>query len=147
MANFWYTRAARDILKGDLDWDEVGHDIRVILVMTNTTADTEQDAATISAFTTLDEHDGTNYVRKALANQIVNEDTANNRGEGDADNVTWTALGAGTRAIAGAVVYRHVTNDTDSVPVAWIDTPAPPNSNGGDWTANWNVEGIVQTQA
>jgi hypothetical protein len=132
-------------MKGDLDLDEAGHDIRVALCMSNTTADTETDKATISGFTTLDEMDGANYVRKALASQTVTEDGANARAEFDATDVTWTALGAGTRAVAGMLVYRHITNDTDSVPIAWIDTGGfPITANGGDLTVQWSVEGILQ---
>lgn len=145
MANQFYTRAARDILKGDLDLDEAGDDIRVMLCMTNTTADSAFSSANVGDLT-LDEHDGANYVRKALGTQAVNEDTGNERAEFDAVDVTWTSLGAGTRAIAGALIYKHVTNDADSVPVAWIDNPAFPNSNGGDYTIQWNAEGVVQGQ-
>ena len=47
MASFWYTPAKERLAKGDLDFEEAGHDIRVMLCMTNTTADTDQDAATI----------------------------------------------------------------------------------------------------
>lgn len=145
MTSHVFDNAKELLLKGDLDFDEAGHDIRVMLCMTNTTADTEKDKATISGFTTLDEMDGANYVRKALANQLVSEDNPNNRGEFDADNVVWTALGAGTRQVAGIVVFRFVTNDTDSIPIAWIDTGGFPfTANGGDVTVQWNAEGILQ---
>ncbi len=53
MANFVYTRAARDIFKGDLDFDEAGDDLRVALVMTNTTADTEEDTTLMNGFSTM----------------------------------------------------------------------------------------------
>lgn len=42
MANFVYTPAKSKFLSADLDLNS--HDIRVGIVMTNTTADTEQDA-------------------------------------------------------------------------------------------------------
>ncbi len=144
MANFVYVRAAREIMRGDLDLHTGGDDIRVRICMTNTTCDTEEDTAVLADFTTIDVQDGTNYADKALANEIVNEDTTNDRAEFDADVVLWTALGAGARAIAGILVYKFVATDADHVPIAWIDTPSPPNANGGDWSANWNAEGIVQ---
>lgn len=149
MANFFYTKAKHLLLGGNLDFDEAGNDIRVLLVMTNTSADTEKDVDTISAFATLDEYDGANYVRKALANQTTVEDEANDRGEFDADDVTWTALGAGTRQCQAAIIYKHVTNDTDSVPLAFIDTVAsgptfPWSGNGGNIVFTWNAEGIIQ---
>jgi hypothetical protein len=122
-------------------------DIRVALLMTNTTADTEDDGKEfVSGFTTLDEFDGANYVRKALANEAFAEDQANNRAEFDADDVTWTALGAGTRSVAGALVFKFVTNDADSPIIAWVEFSATPD--GNDFTIQWNAEGIMQhTQA
>jgi len=116
--------------------------------MTNTTADTEADKQFISGgtgFTTLDEADGANYVRKALADEAVTADEANDRGEFDATDVTWTALGVGTRQYAGLVVFKFVTNDADSIPIYWIDSGGFPFwGNGGNVTAQWNAEGIGQ---
>ena len=138
-----YTPAKAKLLSADLDLN--AHDIRLILCMSNTTADTDQDAEFVGSITTLDEMDGANYVRKALANEAVNTDNANNRGEFDADDVTWTALGAGTRQVAGVVIYRHVTNDADSSLIAYIDSGGFPfSANGGDVTIAWNAEGILQ---
>ena len=140
--DFAYTYAKSQLLQAGIN---LTGDIRVALVMTNTTADTEKDVNTVSAFGTLDECDGANYVRKALANEAVTEDEANDRGEFDADNVTWTALGSGTRQVQGAIVYLHVIDDTDSVPIAWIDTGGFPFDGGGaDITIQWNAEGIIQ---
>jgi len=143
MASFVYTIAKVDVLKGTIDFD--GDDIRVAAVMTNTTCDTEEDVALMNGFTTLDEMDGANYARIALLNEVVNTDNTNDRGEFDADNITWSSLGAGTRDVAGLVVYKHVTNDTDSVPICYIDSGGFPfTANGGDLTIQWNAEGILQ---
>ena len=47
-------------------------DIRAILVMTNTTCDTEIDAITyVDDYTTLDESDATGYSRQALTSGMV----------------------------------------------------------------------------
>ena len=145
--SFAYTPFKERLLAGDVDMDEAANDVRVMLVMTNTTADTDQDAANIAAITTLDEYDGAAYVRKALANQVTNQDDPNNRGEFDADDITWTALGAGTRQAAGMVVYRHVDGTAaNDLPIAYIDTGGFPFSgNGGNVTVTWNAEGIIQT--
>lgn len=146
MATHWYNEALRAIMAGELDLN--AHDIRVALLMTNTTADTENDGKTTisggTGFTTLDEFDGSGYVRKALANEAVNKDDANDRAEFDADDVTWTALGAGTRSIAGILVYRHVTTDADSVPIAWLEFATPKTPDGSDLTVQWNAEGLLQ---
>lgn len=143
MASKIYNIAKQLLLNGGLDLNT--DDIRVALVMTNTTCDTEQDGmATIDDFTTLDEADGTNYVRKQLASEAVNLDDANDRAEFDAADVTWTALGSGTRELAGAVIYKHVTDDTDSIPIAWIEFSSSQDPAGVDFVITWNAEGIIQ---
>lgn len=120
-------------------------DMRVLLAMTNTTLDTEEDDENIADTTTLDEMDGSGYVRKALASEAVSEDTANNRAEFDADDVTWSSLGAGTRQMAAILLYKHVTNDADALNFAYIDSGGfPLAATGADFTAQWNAEGIMQ---
>ncbi len=146
MADFGYTRGKRNIALGDIHFDT--DDMRVIIVMTNTTADTEKDKATLNDFTTLDEFDGSNYSTGAgtqLASQAVNEDTANDRAEFDADNVTFSSIGAGTRNIQGLILFWWAGTFAASVPVAWIDSGGFPfTANGGDLTISWNAEGILQ---
>jgi len=143
MASFAYTYAKAKLLSGDIDLD--ADDIRVLMVMSNTTCDTEEDKVFIDDFTTLDECDGANYARKTLAGEAVAADEANDRGEFDADDFTWTALGVGTRQNVGIVVFKFVTNDTDSIPIVYIDSGGFPfDGNGGNVTMQWNVEGILQ---
>ena len=122
-------------------------DARVALLMSNNTVAANEDADTLSALT-LDECDASNYVRKALVNEAVTEDNANDRAELGADNLVWTGLGnptASTRTIAGLLLYEHVTNDADSVPIAFIDTGGFPfTADGEDVTIAWNVaDGIL----
>jgi hypothetical protein len=148
MASFWYTPAKERLAKGDLDWDEAGHDIRVMLCMTNTTADTDQDAGTISAIGTLDEYDGSGYSRASLASQTVTRDDPNNRAElGATSPISFGAtVGAGTRQAAGALVYRHVDGTAaNDLPIAWIDTGGfPVNGGGGPFQITINAEGLLQ---
>lgn len=143
MASLAYTYAKAKLLSGDIDLN--ADDIRILMVMSNTTCDTEEDKVFIDDFTTLDECDGANYVRKALADEAVAADEANDRGEFDATDVVFTALGVGTRQNVGIVVYKHVNDDTDSIPIAYIDTGGFPfDGNGGNVTVQWNAEGILQ---
>ena len=140
-----YTPFKNDLGKATYNLQEAGIDARIILVMTNTTADTEQDSKFVGDFVTLDECNGANYVRKALANQAMNEDDPNNRGEFDADDFTWTALGVGTRQNQGMVLYSHVGADGVNPNIAFIDSGGFPfDGNGGNVTVTWNVEGILQ---
>jgi hypothetical protein len=143
MANFWYNEAKRALAAGELDLDT--DDLRVILVMTFTTADTEDDVNTISGFTTLDEYDHVGYARVAIANLQINEDAANDRAEVDGDNTVFASLGVGTRQCQAAIVYKHVTNDADSVPIAFYDTGGFPfDGTGSNVTIQWNTQGILQ---
>ncbi len=145
MASFWYTPAKTALANGDLDL--VAHDIRCLLVMTNTTADTDQDLQNIADIGTLDEYDGAGYARAALASEAVNEDAANNRAEFTATSpISFGAtVAAGTRQAAGMVVYRHVTNDADAVLIAYIDTGGfPVAGGGGAFEVAINAEGLLQ---
>jgi hypothetical protein len=142
MASFVYTPAKTALLNADLDF--ATQDFRIILCMTNTTADTLQDAQFVGDVA-LDEYDGAAYARKTLAGEAVTEDAANDRAEFSANNIQWAALGAGTRQAQGMVLFRFVTNDADSPLVAWIDTGGFPFSgNGGNVDVTWNAQGILQ---
>lgn len=146
MASFGFTYAKAKLLSADIDLD--ADDIRMLMVMSNTTADTEKDAQFISGangITTLDECDGENYVRKELEGEAVAADEENDRGEFDANDFTWTALGVGTRQNVGLLLYKHVATDADSIPIAYIDTGGFPfDGNGGNVTIQFNAEGILQ---
>lgn len=144
MASFVYTPALTRMGAATFDW--VGADIRTLLVMSNTTADTDQDVENIADIGTLDEDDGANYTRKAAANEAQAQDDANNRSELSFDPITWTALGNGTRAIVGMVIYLHVTNDTDSLLIAYVDLGTI-NPGGADLTITNNAQGIIQIAA
>lgn len=143
MASFVYTPAKAAFLNGTLDLD--AHDIRLLLVMTNTTADTQEDAAVLADFTTLDEYDHGSYARVTLAGEAVTADTTNNRGEFDHNDFSWTALGAGTRQAQAAVYYRHVDGTAaNDIPIFYVDTGGFPFAgNGGN--VNWtvNAEGAL----
>lgn len=148
MASFWYTPAKERMAKGDLDFDEAGHDIRFLLAMTDTTADTDQDAGTLSAITTLDEYNGTGYTRQALASQVVTRDDPNNRAEiGGTSPVSFGAtVGAGVRSAAGHVIYRFVDGTAaNDQPIAWVDSGGYPiNGGGGPFQVTQNAEGHLQ---
>ena len=145
MASFVYTNAKRAFLAGELNL--ASNDIRAMLVMANTTADTDKDVATIGAITTLDEMDGAGYARVALTGEAVSADNANDRGEFTADDIVFQNVSAGTRSVAAVVLYKHVTNDTDSIPLAYIDTASgitfPITPNGGDLRFAASAAGLI----
>lgn len=143
MADFWYTPAKQKLAKADLDFDTV--DLRVRLCMSNTTADTDQDAANITAIGTLDEYDGSGYTILDLAGISVNEDDPNNRSEIDYSDGTFGAtVAAGTRNIVGMLYYVRVDGTPgNDYPVAWKDV-TPFNGNGGAINLTVNAEGLLQ---
>lgn len=144
MASHYFNQALYRHATGDLDLATA--DMRGILCMTNTTADTERDAAIefVDDIGTLDECDGANYVRKALASEAVTIDDAEDEVEFDATDVTWTALGVGTRQWAGILWYQHVTNDADSMPVFWQEFASPVTGDGTDFTVQFDAEGLAK---
>lgn len=141
MASFLYNNAKRGMLAGEIDMN--ADDIRAALCDSTTTADTEKDKLLMNAFSTLGELSGTGYGRIALTTEAVNQDDGNNRAEFDADDVAFGTMDGDNADAVGILLYKHVTNDTDSIPIAWIDTGGfPVTFNGGTFTVTWNVEGI-----
>ena len=146
MAQFVYTPVKLRLLTKLLDF--VNDDLRVRLLMTNTNADGAgiEDAANIAAITTLDEMDGANYAIKALTTKAVAEDDPNNLAKFTADNVTWAALGAGTRSVKYLLLYKRVDGTAaNDQPVALLQpTGFPFAGSGGDVTVQWASGGILQ---
>lgn len=140
MADVVYNNFMEELMKGTIDLST--DDIRVRLCMTNTTCDTEEEVATLSGFTTLDTCDGSGYADQALANEAVSIDATNDRAKFDADDTVFSSLGAGTRNTQGVLVYKFVTDDTDSIPLMWIDFANQVVHTGSDFTIAWNADGI-----
>jgi hypothetical protein len=148
VANFWFTEAARALFEAELDLASI--DARMALVMSNTTADTEEDVLTIGDFTTLDEYDGSGYSTggQALDGESVAADNANNRAEFDATDEVFVNLGPGTRQCVGVVIYQFIGSFSASRPLFFVDTGGFPfDGNGNDITFQWNAEGVAQGQA
>lgn len=146
MADFAYTYGLAAISRGEVDWED--DSIRCIALMVNTTADTEKDKTFLDQFTTLGEFDGTgSYARQVVAITIT-VDTANDRAEITADaNTTFSTLNNdGTGIIQACMIYKHVNDDTDSVPLLYIDSPAafPFTPNGSDLVVAWDAQGVAQ---
>lgn len=143
MGNFTYTKAFRKLAIGSYDF--VNDDLRALLVMTGTTADTEEDVEFLADFTTLDECDETpNYARQVLGSKVVNDDLPNDRAEFDAANTVFGSLGAATRQNQAGIIYKHVGADSINEPLFYIDQGGFPfDGTGTDVTFQWNAEGIA----
>lgn len=145
MANHVKNQAKYLLLTGALNF--LTDDIRLLIVMSNTTCATERDANTIAGFTTLDESDAAGYTSGgvALTGETVIEDAPGNRAYFDAANASFASLAAGTRQYAGLLLYKFVTNVPSSIPLGWIDTPGFPFwGNGSTVNVQWNANGILQ---
>jgi hypothetical protein len=143
--SFVFTEALRMLANKELG---PADDLRALLVMTNTTVDSEEDLTNLAAFTTLDECDGAGYARVAFGGEVLNVDNANNRVLLDANDVTFPLLGAGTRPNQGLVLYKHVGADGVNKPIAFYDAaPFPVNGNGLDFIARVNALGLLALTA
>ena len=143
--SFLYTYAKSQIIADTPGIDLDNDDIEVMLVMSNTTADTEEDKEHVADFTTLDEMDGVNYARQNLANPAISVDTANDRALFDADDQLWNALGNGARQVQAALIYKNTGAAATDIPIAYIDVGGFPFDPGGDDVAiTWHATGIIQ---
>jgi len=139
MANHWKMAGLEHICGAD-DWDDF--DVRAILCMTNTTADTEDDGMDIiDDLTTLDRCDDTGYTDQAVANEAVTRDDANNRIELDGDNISFANNGDASRDVAGILLVDYV-DGTNDVLLAWLDESI--SLDGNTVSVAWDAEGILQ---
>lgn len=146
MADFVYNVAKEDILDSSFQLDGTD-DIRVLLL--EAASDENKDDATVQAVLAragTTELTSTNYSRQALTTEAVTVDNTDDEAVFDADNVTFSSVSqAGSETVVAAVVYKHVTDDTDSIPFLFLDslTGLPLTPNGSDITITWATEGIL----
>ncbi|MEM7308920.1 MAG: hypothetical protein AAF682_19715 [Planctomycetota bacterium] len=145
MANFRYAHFAHLLGTAGIDLEAAAAagQIKVVLVMTNTTADTEQSVENLAGFTTLDEYDGTSYARQTLTGTAWTKDVANLRSELTGNDSVFPTLGAGTRQCQAAIVaYDPGGGDANVVPLTYVDTGGFPfDGTGSDNTVGWDDAG------
>lgn len=146
MANFAYTVITDLLAKGQLDLREAGADLRIALLDESSTVGLEPNVTTLAGFTTLGEISGAGYSRKALANQSVAKNNTDHRTEVGCDDVVYDSLDAGV--IAHALIYIHITDDSDSIPLCHLDifktgTTDPLPTNGSPITLRINTNGFL----
>lgn len=87
---------------------------------------------------------GTNYARIDIAGKTSTQDDLNDLAKFDGESISWTAIDTNEK-IKGLVVYRHVSDDTDGIPLLFVDSGGfPINTNGADLTIDWNTAGIFR---
>lgn len=134
----WWTNAG----KADVVATAIGSaDLRLLLVTTAPVAATAAADLNFVADVVADECSGTGYARKALANEAVVEDDANDRARITADDPALYPL-ADFGTPVGAWVYRQVTTDADSILWTFLPISSPVVTNGGDFTVQFDSLGI-----
>ncbi len=141
MAQIVYNEYKLLVARGDIDWEN--DDIRIALLMTNTTADTANDGVADLADLTLDEFDGSGYARQALGSQVVSKNDTNDRAELDAADVAFGALGVGTRSIQGYLIYKHVGADSANIPICFVEFSSPATPDGSAFSIQFNAAGVL----
>ena len=114
--------------------------IKAMLVTSGYTANKDHDIVNDTTPGS-NELNGTGYTRKTLSTVAVAKDDTNDRVTFDADDITWSAINAGTAA--ACVIYIEVTDDTDSILLAHIDDGGfPIVTSGADMTISWDSAGV-----
>ena len=150
MANFAFTEFLEELMKGTIA--HASDTIKVLLVMSNTTVDVEGATGVDMEFigdggVVLDEYNGALYVRKTLAGKTVAKDASANKGVFDANDITFSTLGVGSRSAQAAVIFKFITNDAASPPLYYQDTGGFPFAgNGSDVTIQYAATGIALAQ-
>lgn len=129
MANGFYQYGMRGFARGEMVWkNSGGSNFRTALV------DTADYTVDLAAHDFLD--DVASAAREEASGNMTLVDAAVD-GIVDASDVTLT--GTSGDQCEGILVYKFVTNDTDSVPVFWWDSATGlPVTLGGDVTIAWD---------
>lgn len=137
MADVIFNSFKKKIMDGSIDLDT--DTIKVALVTSSYTPD--QDAHDFFDDVT-NEVSGTGYSAggMALSNKAVTADNTDNEGVFDADDATW---GSSTITARGAVIYKFTGTPSTSPLIAYIDFGADKSSSNGNFTLQWNAEGIL----
>ena len=123
MASVLFQNALALTFENTLDWETDNLDAR--LLMTNTTADTEPDAATVLGITTLDECDATGYAIDDITTPAITAVDASDLMKFASDNFVFSGLsGDATRDYQGVLIVKYVDGGTGDIPLMFIDFTA-----------------------
>jgi hypothetical protein len=145
MASVLYQNGLVGTFENTIDWETDNLD--ALLLMTNTTADTQPDATTVAGITTLDESDATDYAHEDVTNPAVSADDGDDEMVWTSDNWVWgdgTALGGdATRDYQGALLVKYVDGSTGDIPLLFVDFSADVTSAATQVTAPAPAEGFL----
>lgn len=141
---FGYPHGEARFRTGQVDWEN--DDVRLLLVMSNTTADTDATAEFVADFATLDECDASGYARTAITGRGLNVDTVAKEVALLAAQTDLPSFAAGTRKVVGAIVYLHVGADSANPVLFYIDGAPwfPFDAVGTPVRFKWHTTGLVR---
>jgi len=147
MADIIYNVAKAKIFSGDMDLnDQTADKFKVALL--EASGDQNKDDATVQAVLAragTTELTSSGYSRQSLTSVTVNQDDTNDRAEWDAADVTFSSVSqSSSEEVVGYLVYMHVTDDSDSIPILLVDSITNITPNGSDIKIEWDAEGIMQ---
>ena len=137
MASFLYAVAEKGFLDADID-------LLTDTIKVRAVADDDYTASEAhSAMSSVTAYSGT-------TDPTVSAGKSTTAGVFDADNISaaWSSVSQdATKQIDALVVYKFVTDDAGSTPIAYIDLTTPFTPNGGDINLNFNASGIFSIAA
>lgn len=132
MAETGYNRAKRNFFLGDIHLDT--DDIRSLLLTGSLTIN--PDHATVAAVLAANtEASDASYARVACTGEAVTQNDTDNRAEFDINDLDYGALDNETPT--AVLIYQHVTNDSDSVPISIHDTGFGAAANGAGYVISF----------
>ena len=144
MANIIFNAGLRDLLKTTKTFDAGTY--KALLVRSTSTYTPNKDDDTISGLTGLVEISVASYARQTITTPTIAEVDASDLVKVDCDDVAFGSLESG-QTVKAIIVYRFVTNDTDSIPLLYIDTDSgsllPRALGGGAFTVQINASGLL----
>lgn len=144
MANIIYNAGLRDLLKNSNTFDAGTY--KALLVRSTSTYSPDKDHTTISGLTGLVEISVASYSRQTITTPTITADNTSDLVKVDCDDISFGSLESG-QTVKAIIIYRFVTNDTDSIPLLYIDTDSgsllPRALGGGAFTVQINASGLL----
>jgi len=132
MASGFYTAAKKGFLDADID-------MLVNTIKVRAVSDTDYTfSAAHTAMTSVTAYSGT-------TDPTISTGKSTTAGVFDATDISaaWSSVAQdAAKTIDGLVIYKFVTDDAGSTPIAYIDLTTSFTPNGGDINLNFNASGI-----
>lgn len=149
MANTLYNAGNAELHKTGGAWDGT-NTYRCLLARDTGTYTPNKDHATVQELITngMVEISVPSYTRKDVTLRTVTVDNATDAVVLDCADVAFGNLESG-QTVKAIVFFKFVTNDSDSVPLLWIDTDAggllPRPLGGGAFTVKISDQGLIRS--